>query len=137
MSVSVSTSFSQLKSYHVLSVTDRYYMVVRLLKVNREIEPGLYGKEETWTTSYFYISDLGVNCWISQARFNFGVYNHRRNLKEGKTEPKPFFPDPRPDAAIWVETLERPGGIFFAPYLLYADPAGRNSDILSVDTQIV
>ena len=45
--------------------------------------------------------------------------------KPERPEPKkPLFPEPRPEAAIWVETETRPGGIFFKPYLTLATSRG-------------
>ena len=50
--------------YFTIPVTDRHYMVVRAVKVTEENSPGIYRSTEFWTTSFFYISDLGANYWI-------------------------------------------------------------------------
>lgn len=133
-------TFPFLKSYEIQSVNELYYKVVRRLGVNQEQEPGIYSKEDIYTVSYFVITEGGVNHWISKARFAAGVRKVRQEAKNKKywrrvleaglpglgsdpsASPAPVFPKPRPEAAIWVETENRPGGIFFAPYLTHAKP---------------
>ena len=55
--------------HFVLLAFDRHYMVVRAIKDTEESLPGIYQSAESWTISFFYISDLGVNYWIGLQRF--------------------------------------------------------------------
>ena len=144
-----------LSSFDIAPVTDRYYKVIRLVKVSQEREPGIYSREDVWTTSYFYITDQGVNHWISKLSFVAGIHRERKELKKlwkeeleaglDETKPerpepkKPLFPEPRPEAAIWVETETRPGGIFFKPYLTHATSRGvdKPSVLLPTNTTTV
>ena len=122
--------------FKVVPVSQRYYKVVRLIKTSQEVELGIYTKNEIWATSYFYITDQGVNHWISRDTFVQGQKELRDNLKElwklGKEKgfeaykeaeiPEARFPKPRPETAVWVETETRPAGELFKPYLTHATP---------------
>ena len=105
--------------HFVLLVTDRHYMVVRAIKDTEESLPGIYRSTESWTTSFFYISDLGANYWIGLPRFTSEVSQWRQNFRRGIRLPKPHIPEPRPETVIWIETRERRGGLFFRKYLIY------------------
>ena len=82
-------------------------MVTRLVTLDRESAQGTYNSNESWRTSFFYISDLGINCWVSLPRFVSGVQQWRQDYKQGLVPPKPHIPEPRPGTAIWLETRER------------------------------
>ena len=105
--------------HFVLLASDRHYMVVRAIKDTEESLPGIYRSAESWTISFFYISDLGVNYWIGLQRFTSEISQWRRNFRRGIRLPQPHIPEPRPETVIWVETRERKGGLFFRKYLIY------------------
>ena len=97
---------------------------MRLIKTSQEVELGIYTRNEIWATSYFYITDQGVNHWISRDTFVQGQKELQDNLKElwklGTEKgfeaykeaeiPEARFPKPRPETAVWVETETRPAG---------------------------
>ena len=114
--------------YFTIPVTDRHYMVVRAVKVTEESSPGIYRSTEFWTTSFFYISNLGANYWIGLPRFTSEVSKWRQNYRKGIHLPKPHIPEPRPETAIWIETRERRGGLFFRKYLIYDRTVRTDTD---------
>ena len=114
--------------HFILLASDRHYMVVRAIKDTEENSPGIYWSAESWTISFFYISDLGVNHWMGLQRFTSEVSQWRRNFRRGVHLPQPHIPEPRPEAAIWVETRERKGGLFFRKYLIYDRTVRTNTD---------
>ena len=80
--------------HFILLATDRHYMVVRAIKDTEESLPGIYRSAESWTTSFFYISDLGVNYWIGLQRFTSEVSQWRQNFRRGIRLPQPHIPEP-------------------------------------------
>ena len=113
--------------YFILLASERHYMVVRAIKDTEESSPGIYRSAESWTISFFYISDLGVNYWIGLERFTSEISQWRRNFRRGIRLPQPHIPEPRPETAIWVETRERKGGLFFRKYLIYGRTVRTNT----------
>ena len=113
--------------YFILLASERHYMVVRAIKDTEESSPGIYWSAESWTISFFYISDLGVNYWIGLERFTSEISQWRRNFRRGIRLPQPHIPEPRPETAIWVETRERKGGLFFRKYLIYGRTVRTNT----------
>ena len=63
--------------YFILLASERHYMVVRAIKDTEESSPGIYRSAESWTISFFYISDLGVNYWIGLQRFTSEISQWR------------------------------------------------------------
>ena len=113
--------------YFILLASERHYMVVRAVKDTEENSPGIYRSAESWTISFFYISDLGVNYWIGLQRFTSEISQWRRNFRRGIRLPQPHIPEPRPETAVWVETRERKGGLFFRKYLIYGRTVRTNT----------
>ena len=113
--------------YFILLASERHYMVVRAIKDTEESSPGIYRSAESWTISFFYISDLGVNYWIGLERFTSEISQWRRNFRRGIRLPQLHIPEPRPETAIWVETRERKGGLFFRKYLIYGRTVRTNT----------
>ena len=113
--------------YFTLLASERHYMVVRAIKSTEESSPGIYRSAESWTISFFYISDLGVNYWIGLQRFTSEISQWRRNFRRGIRLVQPHIPEPRPETAIWVETRERKGGLFFRKYLIYGRTVRTNT----------
>ena len=113
--------------YFILLASERHYMVVRAIKDTEESSPGIYRSAESWTISFFYISDLGVNYWIGLQRFTSEISQWRRNFRRGIRLIQPHIPEPRPETAIWVETRERKGGLFFRKYLIYGRTVRTNT----------
>ena len=113
--------------YFILLASERHYMVVRAIKETEESSPGIYRSAESWTIIFFYISDLGVNYWIGLQRFTSEISQWRRNFRRGIRLPQPHIPEPRPETAIWVETRERKGGLFFRKYLIYGRTVRTNT----------
>ena len=113
--------------YFILLASERHYMVVRAIKDTEESSPGIYRSAESWTISFFYISDLGVNYWIGLQRFTSEISQWRRNFRRGIRLVQPHIPEPRPETAIWVETRERKGGLFFRKYLIYGRTVRTNT----------
>ena len=113
--------------YFILLASERHYMVVRAIKETKESSLGIYRSAESWTISFFYISDLGVNYWIGLERFTSEISQWRRNFRRGIRLVQPCIPEPRPETAIWVETRERKGGLFFRKYLIYGRTVRTNT----------
>ena len=113
--------------YFILLASERHYMVVRAIKETEESSLGIYRSAESWTISFFYISDLGVNYWIGLQRFTSEILQWRRNFRRGIRLVQPHIPEPRPETAIWVETRERKGGLFFRKYLIYGRTVRTNT----------
>ena len=113
--------------YFILLASERHYMVVRAIKDTEESSPGIYQSAESWTISFFYISDLAVNYWIGLQRFTSEISQWRRNFRRGIRLVQPHIPEPRPETAIWVETRERKGGLFFRKYLIYGRTVRTNT----------
>ena len=67
------------------------------------VDLGIYWSSEGWHTSFFYINSVGVNYWITLARFLNKLKKWNRNKKLGKQEGYARIPNPRPETAIWVE----------------------------------
>ena len=116
-----------MRPHYIIPVTERHYMVVRAVDIRQETAPGVYGPPETWRTSFFYISLVGANFWVSLPRFFQGVKKYREACKKGKKPPKPFISKPRPEIAVWIESEERRGGLFFKPYLTYSGSTGTRT----------
>ena len=55
--------------YYMIPITPRLYTVVRQVPRNTVAELGIYRSLEDWHTSFFYINLIGVNYWITLARF--------------------------------------------------------------------
>ena len=55
--------------YYVVPITPRLYTVVQGVPRNTMAELGIYRSLEDWHTSFFYINSVGVNYWITLARF--------------------------------------------------------------------
>ena len=115
------------RPHYIIPVTERHYMVVRAVSIRQETAPGVYGPHESWKTSFFYISSVGANFWISLPRFAQGVQKYRESCRKGKKPSRPFISKPRPEIAIWVESEERRGGLFFKPYLTYSGYSGTRT----------
>ena len=101
--------------YYVVPITPRLYTVVRRVPKNTVAELGVYRSLEDWHTSFFYINSVGVNYWITLARFVNKLEN--RDKKTGKQEGYARIPNSRPETAIWIEDADRPGGVFFSNFL--------------------
>ena len=63
--------------YFILLASERHYMVIRAIKDTEESSLGIYQSAESWTISFFYISDLGVNYWIGLQRFTSDILQWR------------------------------------------------------------
>jgi len=122
---SVEPSFRVLRPHFVIPITERHYIVIRQVSRPREVQPGIYGTTDCWLSSYFYISDLGVNCWVSLPRFVYGVRRWRKEKELGTPLLEALIPEPRPETAIWIETRTRAGGLLFKPYLFYGRTTRR------------
>ena len=103
--------------YYVVPITPRLYTVVHKVTRNTIAELGSYRSLEDWHTSYFYINSVGVNYWITLARFVNKLRKWNRDKKTGKQEGYTRIPKPRPETAIWIEDAVRPGGVFFGNFL--------------------
>ena len=103
--------------YYVITITPRLYMVVRRVSSNTVAELRIYRSLEDWHTSFFYINSIGVNYWITLARFMNKLKEWNRDKKTGKQEGYARIPNPRPETTIWIEDTERPGGVFFGNFL--------------------
>ena len=125
MQAEVTESFK--RPHYIIPVTERHYIVVRVVDIRQETAPGVYGPHETWRTSFFYISLVGANFWVSLPRFAQGVKKYRESCKKGKKPPKPLISKPRPEIAVWIESEERRGGLFFKPYLTYSGSPGTRT----------
>ena len=115
------------RPHWVIPVTERHYMVVRAVSIRQETAPGVYGSHKPWRTSLFYISSVGANYWISLPTFSQGVKKYRESCEKGKKPPTPFISKPRPEIAIWIESEDRRGGLFFKPYLTYSGSPGTHT----------
>ena len=113
--------------YFILLASERHYMVIRAIKDTEESSLGIYRSAESWSISFFYISDLGVNYWIGLQRFTSDILQWRQNFRRGICLVQPRIPEPRPETAIWVETRERKGGLFFRRYLIYGRTVRTNT----------
>ena len=78
---------------------------------------GIYHSPEDWHTSFFYINSVGVNYWITLARFFNTLKKWNRDKKTGRQEGYTRIPNPRPETAIWIEDKVRPGGVFLGIFL--------------------
>ena len=103
--------------YYVVPITPRLYTEVRKVPRNTVADLGIYCSPEDWHTSFFYINSVGVNYWISLARFLNKLKRWNRDKKSGRQEGYTRIPNLRPETAIWVEDEDRPGGIFFSNFL--------------------
>ena len=103
--------------YYVVPITPRLYTVVRKILRNTVAELGIYRSLEDWHTSFFYINSVGVNYWITLARFVNKLKKWNRDKKTGKQEGYARILKPRPETAIWIEDTEGSGGVFFGNFL--------------------
>ena len=103
--------------YYVVPITPRLYTVVQKVPRNTVAELAIYRSLEDWHTSFFYINSVGVNYWITLARFVNKLKKWNRDKKTGKQEGYIRIPNPRPETAIWIEDADRPGGVFFGNFL--------------------
>ena len=103
--------------HYVVPITPRLYTVVCRVPRNTVAELGIYRSTEDWHTSFFYINSVGVNYWITLARFMNKLKKWNRDKKTGKQEGYTRIPTPRPETAIWIEDADRPGGVFFGNFL--------------------
>ena len=101
----------------MVPITPRLYTVVQKVPRNTMAELGIYRSLEDWHTSFFYINSVGVNYWITLARFVNKLKKWNRDKKTGKQEGYARIPSPRPETAIWIEDADRPGGVFFGNFL--------------------
>ena len=115
------------RPHWVIPVTEWHYMVVRAVNIRQETAPGVYGSHKSWRTSFFYISSIGANYWISLPRFAQGVKKYRESCKRRRKPSTPFISKPRPEIAVWVEPEDRRGGLFFRPYLTYSGSPGTRT----------
>ena len=103
--------------YYMVPITPRLYTVVQQVPRNTVADLGIYRSSEDWHTSFFYINSVGVNYWITLARFLNKLKRWNRDKKTGKQEGYARIPNSRPETAIWIEDKHRPGGIFFTNFL--------------------
>ena len=92
--------------YYMVPITPRLYTVVRRVPRNTVAELGIYQSLEDWHTSFFYINSVGVNYWITLARFVNKLKKWNRDKKTGKQEGYARIPNPRPETAIWIEDAD-------------------------------
>ena len=88
-----------LKCYMV-PITPRLYTVVRKVPRNTVAELEIYRSLEEWDTSFFYINSVGVNYWITLARFVNKLKKWNQDRKTGKQGGYARIPKPRPETAI-------------------------------------
>ena len=103
--------------YYVVPITPSLYTVVRKVPRDTMAELGIYQSLEDWHTSFFYINSVGVNYWITLARFVNKLKKWNRDKKTRKQEGYARIPKPRPETAIWIGDTDRPGGVFFGNFL--------------------
>ena len=101
----------------MVPITPRLYTVVHKVPRSTVAELGIYRLLEDWHTSFFYINSVGVNYWITLARFVNKLKKWNRNKKTGKQEGYARISNPRPETAIWIEDADRLGGVFFGNFL--------------------
>ena len=70
--------------YYVVPITLRLYTVVGKVPRNTLAELGIYRLLEDLHTSFFYINSVGVNYWITLARFVNKLKKWNRDKKTGK-----------------------------------------------------
>ena len=96
----------------MVPITPRLCTVVRKVPRNTVAELGIYRSLEDWHTSFFYINSVGVNYWITLARFVNKLKKWNRDKKTAKQEGYT-----RPETAIWIEDRDRLRGVFFGNFL--------------------
>ena len=72
--------------YYVVPITPRLYTVVHKVPRNTVAELRIYWSLEHWHTSFFYINSVGVNYWITLAKFVNKLRKWNRDRKTGKQE---------------------------------------------------
>ena len=71
--------------YYVVPITPRLYTVVQKVLRNTVAELGIYQSLEEWHTIFFYINSVGVNYWITLARFVNKLKKWNQDGKNRKT----------------------------------------------------
>ena len=122
------------RPHWIVPITERHYIVVRNVYIRQETSPGMYGSHEAWRTIFFYITSRGANYWVSLSRFFTGVNKYKEACRKGRKPPRPFISKPRPELAVWVESEQRRGGLFFKPYLEYTGTSGTHTVWTNTDT---
>ena len=74
----------ELLKYNVVPITPRLYTVVQQVPRNTKADLGIYRSSEDWHMSFCYINLVGVNYWITLARFLNKLKKLNRNKKLGK-----------------------------------------------------
>ena len=107
----------ELLKYYMVPITPRLFTIVQKVPRNTVAELEIYRSLEEWHTSFFYINSVGLNFWITLARFVNKLKKWNQDRKTGKQEGYARILKPRPETAILIEDAERPEGVFFGNFL--------------------